>query len=204
MTNLRLGIRRLLKDRGVSAAAICALALALAAVNTIFTLANGIFLRPLPFEAPDRIVLLGTSRVVESNRFDIGLSYADWQDWRAATRTLESVAAFDEAVVTIADDRIAPERLIGALISANTFATIGRPPLLGRDFTAADDLPGASPVVLLGHRVWQVRYNGDAQVIGRSVRVNGLPATIVGVMPRRSAARETSVSSKGSGACGPV
>ena len=182
-TNLRLGVRRLVKDRGVSTAAICALALALAAVNTIFTLANGIFLRPLPFEQPDRIVLLGTSRVVGSNRVDIGMSYADWQEWRAATRTLESVAVFDETVVTLADDRVAPEQLVGALISANTFATIGRPPLLGRDFTAADDLPGAPPVVLLGHRLWQVRYNGDAQVIGRSVRVNSRPATIVGVMP---------------------
>ena len=183
MTNLRLGIRRLLKDRGVSAAAICALALALAAVNTIFTLANGIFLRPLPFAAPDRIVLLGTTRIVESNRFDIGLSYADWQEWRAATRTLESVAVFDETSVTLADDRVAPERLIGSLVSANTFATIGRQPLIGRDFTAADDLPGAAPVALLGYRVWVVRYKSDPQVIGRSVRVNGRPATIVGVMP---------------------
>src|SRR6185503_9423059 len=95
-TNLRLAVRRLVNDRGVSAAAICALALALAAVNTIFTLANGIFLRPLPFEEPDRIVLLGTTRTVGSNRIDLGLSYSDWQEWRAAARPLSSVAAFTE------------------------------------------------------------------------------------------------------------
>ena len=182
-TNLRLGVRRLVKDRGVSAAAICALALALAAVNTIFTLANGIFLRPLPFEDPDRIVLLGTTRTTGSNRLDLGLSYTDWQEWRTATRTLSSVAAFTEDSATLADDQIAPERLYGALVSANTFATIGRQPILGRDFTAADDTPGAPAVAILGHTVWQTRYAGDRGVIGRTVRVNGRQATVIGVMP---------------------
>jgi predicted permease len=182
-TNLRLGVRRLVKDRGVSAAAICALALALTAVNTIFSLANGIFLRPLPFEDPERIVLLGTTRTTGGNRIDVGLSYADWQDWRASTSTLSSLAVFTEDTVNLADDRVAPERLYGAIVSANTFSTIGRQPLLGRDFAAADDMAGAPLVVLLGHRVWQGRYGGDAGVVGRTVRVNGRLSTVVGVMP---------------------
>jgi len=110
-TNLRLGVRRLVKDRGVSAAAICALALALAAVNTIFTLVNGIFLRPLPFEQPDRVVLLSTSVPARAGagRFTVGVSYQEWQDWRAAARSLSSIGLYTDDAVSLADDRVAPQ-----------------------------------------------------------------------------------------------
>jgi len=182
-SDLRLGIRRLVKDRGVSAAAICALALALAAVNTIFTLANGIFLRPLPFEQPDRVVLLNTSVPARAGRFTRGLSYQEWQDWRAAARSVSSIALFTDDEVSLADERVAPQSLRESTVSANMFDLIGRQPAMGRAFTAADDVQGAPPVVLLGHRLWQSRYGGDAGAIGRTVRVNGRKATIVGIMP---------------------
>jgi predicted permease len=185
VTNLRLGIRRLVKDRGVSAAAICALALAIAAVNTIFTLANGIFLRPLPFDQPDRVVLLSTSVPARAGalRFTRGVSYQEWQDWRAAARSLSSIGIFTDDEVSLADDRVAPQSLRQSTVSSNVFDLIGRQPMLGRAFSPADDAAGAPPVVLLGHRLWQSRYGGDAGVVGRTVRVNGRQATVVGVMP---------------------
>jgi putative ABC transport system permease protein len=182
-TNLRLGVRRLVKDRGVSAAAICALALALAAVNTVFTLANGIFLRPLPFEQPDRVVLLSTSVPARAGRFTRGVSYEEWQDWRAAARSLSSIGLYTDDEVSLADDRAAPQSLRQSTLSSNMFDLIGRQPLLGRAFLAGDDAAGAPPVVLLGHRLWQSRYGGETGAIGRTVRVNGREATIVGVMP---------------------
>src|SRR6185503_10916796 len=185
-TNLRLAVRRLVKDRGVSAAAICALALALAAVNTIFTLGNGIFLRPLPFEQPDRVVLLSTSvpaRAGRAGRFTLGVSYLEWQDWRTATRSMSSIGVYTDDEVSLADDRVAPQSLRQSTLSANVFDLIGRQPLLGRAFSPADDAAGAPPVVLLGHRLWQSRYGGNADAIGRTVRVNGRQATIVGIMP---------------------
>jgi predicted permease len=181
--DVRHAVRRLLHDRGVSAAAICALALAIAAVNTIFTLANGIFLRPLPFEQPDRIVLLSTSVPTRAGRLTRGASYQEWQDWRAATRTLSSIGIYTDGELSLADDRVAAQSLRESTLSANVFDLIGRQPLLGRAFSAADDAAGAPPVVLIGHRLWQSRYGGDADVVGRTVRVNGRAATIVGVMP---------------------
>jgi predicted permease len=182
-TNLRLGVRRLVKDRGVSAAAICALALALAAVNTIFTLANGIFLRPLPFEQPDGVVLLSTSVPARGTRFTVGLSYQEWQDWRAAARSMSSIGVYTDDEVSLADDRVAPQSLRESTLSSNLFDLIGRQPLLGRAFSPADDAAGAPPVVILGHRLWQSRYGGEAGTIGRTVRVNGRQATVVGIMP---------------------
>jgi len=191
-TNLRLGIRRLVKDRGVSAAAICALALSLAAVNTIFTLVNGIFLRPLPFEEPDRVVLLNTSVPGRAGRFTRGVSYQEWQDWRAASRSLSSIGVFTDGEVSLADDRVAPQSVRASTLSANVFGLVGRQPSMGRAFTAADDADGAPPVVLVGHHLWQSRYGADASIIGRTVRVNGRQATIVGIMPSGFAFPQTS------------
>lgn len=85
----------------------------------------------------------------------------------------------------IADDVGAAERVTGAYVSANTFGLLGSEPAIGRDFRVEDDRPGAEPVVLLGYRVWQRRYGGDAGVIGRSIRVNGAASTVIGVMPER-------------------
>src|SRR6185503_9075048 len=85
--------------------------------------------------------------------------------------------------VSLADDRVAPQSLRQSTLSANVFDLIGRQPLLGRAFSPADDAAGAPPVVLLGHRLWQSRYGGNADAIGRTVRVNGRQATIVGIMP---------------------
>ena len=182
-TDLRHGLRLLVRDRGVSAAAICALGLALAAASTLFTVVNAIFLKPLPFDDPERVVLLRTERQLGGDLIPAGLSYLELEEWRAGTRTLTGIAAFVEDTMNLADDRVAPEQFQGAIVSANAFGLIGDQPIAGRAFIPADDAPGAPPVVMLGYGVWQSRYGGTPDVVGRLVRVNGRQATVVGVMP---------------------
>src|SRR5690606_30865712 len=110
-------------------------------------------------------------------------SFPDLQDLRASARLFDGIVAADEEAMDLADAVHAPERITGAWVSADTFAVIGHRPVLGRDFVPDDDRPGAEPVVILGYDVWTRRYGADPGVIGRTVRVNGRAATVVGVMP---------------------
>ena len=97
--------------------------------------------------------------------------------------TLEGIGVSINAVMNLSDDDLAPERLRGTYISTNTFSLLRSKPVLGRDFLPEDDRAGAPPVVVVGYRVWQRRYGGDPSVIGRTVRINSVASTIVGVMP---------------------
>jgi predicted permease len=170
-SDVRLAVRLLWKDRGFTMAAVVVLALGIAATNTVFTLVNGVLLRDLPFDEPDRIVQLGN------------VSYPDFYDWRAAARSFEGIGLTDERTVNIADDDTAAERFRGAYVSSNSFALLRVRPMLGRDFRADEDRVGAVPVVILGHHVWRTLYQSDAGIVGRTVRVNGTPSEVIGVMP---------------------
>ena len=118
--DLRFGVRMLTKDRWITLAAVVALAIGIAANNTVFTIVNAILLRDLPFDEPDRIVAIGT-RVGNVRTLTAGVSYADFQDWRAATQTFEGLGAMRETTMNVGDERVAPERFIGSYISANAF-----------------------------------------------------------------------------------
>jgi putative ABC transport system permease protein len=102
---------------------------------------------------------------------------------RDQSRAFTGFAGFRNGTMNISDDRALPEQARGTWLTANAFAVLGQPPLLGRDFLPSDDRTGAEAVVILGYRVWKNRYRGDPGVIGESIRVNGRPATIIGVMP---------------------
>jgi putative ABC transport system permease protein len=168
---LRVAARRLLTDRWFTLAAVLALALGIAATNTVFTVLNAVLLRPLPVTEAERLVDLGE------------VSYLEARDWAARARTLAGIAVFDERSTNVADDVNAAERFIGGYISANTFDVVRQRPALGRDFRAEDDRIGAPPVVILGHQLWTTRYRSDPGIVGRTIRVNGVPTTVVGVMP---------------------
>jgi len=181
--DVRLAARLLLKDKGFTLAAVAALALGIAANNTVFTIVNGVLLRDLPFEDSDRIVAVGVRSGPGAANALSEISYADGRDWQAATQTFEGIGLFSEQAMTVADDQHAPERLLGAYISANAFDLLGHRPVLGRGFSAGDDREGAERVVVLGHDVWRDRYQLAPDLIGRTVRVNGTAATVVGIMP---------------------
>jgi predicted permease len=179
LKDLRYAVRGLLRNPGFSAAVVLTLAIGIAANNTVFTLVNAVFLRPMPFDRPDRIVEFGTT------------SYLDLQDLRAGVRTFEGMGAVDDRTMSVADEDVAAERYLGAYITSNSFALLGLRPLLGRDFQATDERPGATPVVILSDTVWQQRYRRDPQIVGRTIRVNGIPSTVIGVMPEEFAFPQT-------------
>jgi predicted permease len=180
--DLRFGARMLTKDRWITLAAVVALAAGIAANNTVFTIVNAVLLRDLPFDEPDRIVAIGT-RVGNVRTLNAGVSYTDFQDWRAATKAFDGLGAMRETTMNVGDKRVAPERFIGSYISANAFGLVRQRPILGRDFLPDDDRRGAVPVVMLGHALWRNRYGSDPNLLGRTIRVNGVPSVVIGVMP---------------------
>ena len=180
LQDLRFATRRLVRDRRFTLAAVAALALGIGATSAVFTLVNAVLLRSLPFDDPDRIMMLNT-RDAQGRQF--GVSEPDFEDWRRATRTFSGIALVQMGPVNFSADERAPDRYDGAYISWNGFSLIGTQPIVGRGFSAEDDRPGAPAVVLLSYTVWQSRYGGDRSIVGRSIRANSEPATIIGVMP---------------------
>jgi ABC-type antimicrobial peptide transport system permease subunit len=136
--DLRFGLRVLTKDRWITLAAVVALAIGIAANNTVFTIVNAILLRDLPFDEPDRIVAIGT-RAGNVRTLNAGVSYADFQDWRAASQTFEGLGAMRETTMNVGDERVGPERFVGSYISANAFGLVGQRPMLLDDLLAASD-----------------------------------------------------------------
>ena len=179
--DVRLAARLLGKDWRFTTAVVLTLGLAIGVNTSIFTLIDMTLIRELPFRDPDRLVRLGTLNE-QGNR--IGLSYREFHDWSRAADTLAGLAASIDGTVSLSGDGSPAERVHGSFVSTNLFDLLGRTPVLGRGLATNDGLPGAVPVVVLSDRTWQRRYGGDPSVIGRVVRVDDVPSTIVGVMPR--------------------
>jgi predicted permease len=180
LQDLRFAVRLIAKERWFSAVAIVALMLGIGVNATVFTLVNAVLIRGLPFKDSGQLYMLswqpGTGQ--RSN-----VSSAELEDWRAQVRTFSGLAAFSNTSLNISDDRSMPEQARGAWVTANAFNVLGQQPLLGRDFVPGEDRKGAEPVVMIGYSLWKNRYGADRNVLGRSVRLNGRPATIIGVMP---------------------
>jgi putative ABC transport system permease protein len=145
----------------------------------VFTFVNAVLLRGLPFDDPDRIVALGN---LDARGRPLGVSRLDFLDIREAARSYSALTLYMGASINVSDEGRAPEQFFGVYSSANLFQMIGQRPVVGRDFRPEDDRPGAAPTVILGNGLWKNRYGSDPGVIGRSVKVNSLVATVIGVM----------------------
>jgi predicted permease len=178
--DIRFASRVLLKRRWMTAAAVVALALGIAANSAVFTFVNAVILRGVPFPDPDRVVALGTR---DTRNRQMGVSYYDFLDWREAARSFSDISLLAQPTFNVSEQGTPPERYNGAYVSANTFGIVGSRALVGRAFIAEDDLDGARPVVVLGYSIWQTRYAGNPNVLGKTIKVNDLLATVVGVMP---------------------
>jgi putative ABC transport system permease protein len=125
MQDLRFAVRLLIKDKWFTAVAVIALALGIGVNATVFTFVNAVLIRGLPFNDPDRILVVGTR---DGRGRDRGVSYQDFEDWRAATRTFSGLAAYSGQTMNISDEGRAPERFQGPYISANAFTLLGQQP----------------------------------------------------------------------------
>jgi putative ABC transport system permease protein len=179
--DLRFALRLLWKDRWFTAAAATALALGIGVNTTVFTFVNAVLLRGLPFPDADRLVFV--QAVNRDNGDDFGASWLDLQDWRQSAPAFEGLEVWTDGTMNVSETGRLPERARGTWISAGAFQRLRQPVLLGRDFAPGDSAKDAPPVVILGYGLWKERYGGDAAVLGRVIRINEVPATIVGVMP---------------------
>src|SRR5712671_1054282 len=180
LQDLRFALRRLIKDRWFTLAAIAALALGIGANSAVFTLVNAVLLRGLPVDHPDRIMWVDSRDQLGRGR---GVSFQDFEDWRAASRTFNGLTLVQNGTMIISGDDRLPESYPGGFISANAFDVIGVKAALGRGFLPEDDASNAPAVALISGGIWKSRYASDPSIIGKAVRVNTIPATIVGVMP---------------------
>jgi putative ABC transport system permease protein len=181
LQDLRYAVRTLRLNAGFTAVAVTCLTLAIGVNTMVFSMVNGVLLEPLPFADPDRLMILSESSPPLGVRRS-GVSYANLRDWRERSRSFSAMAGVQTRSFTIAD-RSEPERYSGAAISWELFSTLGVRPARGRDFVAADDRPGAEPVVLLSDEIWRVRYSSDPGIVGRPLLIDGRPHTIVGILP---------------------
>jgi putative ABC transport system permease protein len=179
--DVRFAGRLLLKDKWFTLVAAIALALGIGVNATVFTFVNAVLIRGLPIPESDRAMAVSSfDRVRNQNR---AVSYQDFRDWRDSSRSFEFLGAYNGLPANVSDEGQPPERFQGSHMSAVNFQILGTQPVIGRTFTADDDRPGAPPVVIIGNGLWVNRYGSNPSVIGRTIRVNDVPATVIGVMP---------------------
>ncbi len=179
LQDLRYGLRLMRRNPGFTLIAVLTLALGIGANTAIFSVVNGVLLKPLPYEEPARLV-----RIFEDSRDypKSPMSPANFLDYRKQNAMLESFAGYTRYDLQLAQEDGA-ERLKGMRISSGFFRTLGVRPLLGREFTGDEELQAVSLVVILSHNLWQRRFQGDPNIIGKTIKLSGRSGTIVGVMP---------------------
>ena len=180
--DLRLALRGLQRDRAFTLAAIATLALALGLNSTVFAVMDAMLFRGAPYvQRNDRLVYLQE----HGPTIPCCLSYPDFEEWRAHAQSFQGMSFVGARSIAFRDGDGHPIDLRATSVSANIFGLLGVPPMLGRDFTPADEAPGAALVTILNYRLWVSRFGRRADVVGSTVHVNGEAATIIGVMPER-------------------
>jgi putative ABC transport system permease protein len=183
LQDIRFGIRTLLKNPGFTAVAVVALTLGIGVNSTVFTLANAVLLKNLPFADSDRILYVsGNTR--EDPRNTSNISLPDYRDFAAQTKSFQSLAGFSGLNADVADSNGFPTEYRATRITPNGFSVIGQSPILGRDFEPQDAVAGAAPVTILGYGIWETRYANDSSIVGRTINLNRVPTVVIGVMPR--------------------
>ena len=179
VTEARHALRLLRKSPGFTTVAILTLAVGIAANVAIFSVVSGVLLRPLPYDHPDRLVLLweGTPKFP-----DMSVSFPDFVDWRKTQHTFVDIAASRKEAYTLSGVGQA-ERLDARMVSSNFFRVLGVQPALGRDFLDAEEQPNAPPVAIVSDKFWRDRMHSDAGAVGRTLMLTGRAFTIVGVLP---------------------
>src|SRR5581483_4013786 len=180
MNDLRFAFRQLIKNPAFSAVAIITLALGIGANTAIFSIVNAVLLRPLPYPAADRIMVLNES----GNGQEFSVSLANYEDWKRDNNVFKYLAITRRESRNLSGipGRDA-ERIPCAYVSEEFFKVIGLQPKLGRTFSAEEEKPGGAPAVIISDRLWQHAFGRDAGVLGKTIKLHDRGFTIVGVMP---------------------
>jgi predicted permease len=183
LKDLRYGFRSLLKQPAFTVIAVLTLALGIGANTAIFSVVNAVLLRALPFPEPDRLVMIWEDASFAGFPRNTPAP-ANYADWKAQNHVFTEVAALDQRSFNITGDG-EPEKVEAYAVTANFFPLLGVQPLLGRSIQPDEDKPGAGKVVVISYGLWQQRYGGESNVIGRELLLNGEKHTVIGVMPSR-------------------
>jgi predicted permease len=180
LQDLRFALRQLRKNPAFAATAVLILALGIGASAAIFAFVDAALIKPLPYPNPTRLVDVTESLPL----FPRGnLSYADYVDWKRMNTVFSSLEVYTGNLYGL-DTATGTEPVPGERVSAGFFRTLGIAPALGRDFRAGEDVPGATPVVLLSYGTWQRRFGRRTDIVGQAVRLSGVSYTIIGVLPK--------------------
>ncbi|MFN8063044.1 MAG: ABC transporter permease [Vicinamibacterales bacterium] len=180
-SEIRHAFRQLAKSPGFTVVAVVGLALGIGANVALFSVVDSIFLRPLPYREPDRLVRL-SSTIEEQNLTRVGFSYPRYRAVREHQEVFSDLAFAVGNAFTLTG-RGDPQQLVGLHASAELLPTLGVQPMLGRNFSASEDQPGGERVALISHTLWLRQFNGDASVLGQTLTIDGNPCTIIGVLP---------------------
>jgi predicted permease len=174
----RFALRQLTRAPGFTLVAALTLALGIGATAAIFSAVHAVVLRPLPFPAPDRVVVVGE----EFQGQPANVSVGNFHDWRTHATSFAGLAAQQFFSFNLSDGGD-PERVVGGRVTHTWFDVIGIPPLHGRVFAPEEDAPGRDRVAVLSHRLWTRRFGADRAIVGRDIQLNSVPYTVVGIMP---------------------
>jgi len=181
MSDLRYALRSLLHNPGYTVLAILTLGLGIGANTAIFTVIDGVLLRPLPYAQQGRIVHVVQTEQ-HSGQQDIGLSVQDYLDYRSQQHVFTKFAEYHSMLFTLLGTKT-PQRVVTGVVSSQFFDVLGVKPVLGRLFTSADETRSAAPVLVLSYVFWQKQFGGDRSVIGRTFAMNDRVHTVIGVLP---------------------
>lgn len=178
--DLRFSLRLFWRNPGLALIAVVALAIGIGANTSIFSLVNGVLLRPLPYSQPERLVMIyaDTPRLKE-----IWVSYAEFLDWRRENHSFSDIAAFGGDWPFNLSGSDQPEHVRGAYVSTNLFRLLGVHPLLGRSFPKQKDQRDAGDTVMLSYGLWRRKFGGDPNVLGKGLTLDGHDYTVIGILP---------------------
>lgn len=178
--DLRGAVRQLIQAPGFAALAICALALGIGANTAMFTVVQSVLLRPLPYSHSDRLMTIG--KAVPDNHGVSSTSWLNYRDVREQSQLLSDLSGYSEDIGVVRANNTSMS-VVAPGVTTNLFAMLGAKPKIGRGFLPEEGQPGGPQVVLISESLWRQVFNGDANVLGQTLQVNGRPRTIVGVMP---------------------
>jgi putative ABC transport system permease protein len=186
--DVRVGLRVLFKEKSFCILATLVLALGIGGATTQFTVVNAIVLRGFSFPHPEQLMSVGLidpKATDQNNNFGNGNIPAaqDYEDLKAAQKSFSQMAGYLSGSTINVTYKNNPQRYTGGYVTEDLFKIVGVSPVMGRDFTAEDNKPGAEKVTILGDEIWRRDFGADPNIVGQSVRINGKPATIIGVMP---------------------